>query len=697
MPRIPQYVAQQAPSGSIQGAPARPVDVSGLVHGAASANDTFQRLQQHQEVQRLQLAEDEARVTVANTVSQAHSTWTEKLAAAKQSAPEGAPGFTAGVLKEFDAWSEKAQADAPELGRKIIQQRLAEFRVSMHAKAFEYETAARNDKVVGDYETGLDADRRTVMADPSQFPQLLASRLAVVNTLSLPADRKGKIAEITRERMANDAAAGIVDRTPERFLSMAGMAGGKTGKDGQPLPVDPAKAAAAVKNDPLLQHMKPEDLQRQVERATVLSTQREALRQAAADRAARQAEIETQRIDNEAAQAWNILSARARDGVLTDPVADRPLFDAMSKRPVYSREYAKLAARVPEGNAVAQLPLDTQRKQLDGLYAARNTNGTSIDLESRIKQREKVLSSAERDYKIDPLRAGAERGLIAAVAPLDSTNIDTMIQSIGPRVQQAGVIATRTGVQVSPFTPDEAHKVKNELDALAPAQRSAKVAALSERMGPQAAQGLAAQLDDKDKALALALASGSTQTTNGRYLSELILKGAQAKKDGTSTKGAKAPELKSSQWQANITSQLEGLYPAQTLTDRTRDAAVFIAHGIAAEQGGELSSRDLERAASMAVGGRIVEHNAKRIPLPSWADGDALAKRLKSVSPDEIKAQSGDTVRAGGVAVPVADFVKSLPGAQLMLAGSWRYAVIVNGRPVTNDKGVPVTIPLYSQ
>jgi hypothetical protein len=425
----------------------------------------------------------------------------------------------------------------------------------------------------------------------------------------------------------------------------------------------------------------------------------EAQRKAEADRAAHKAEMAAAKREREANQAYTIASDLAREGKMLDPAAAKPLLDKMAGTP-YAAAYAERVKAVVANAAVATLPLEVQRQRLDALKAKRNKDGTSPGLEHEIEASERIYASADREYQADPLRAASERRVpgVETIAPLDSTSIDTMILSIGPRVEQAGIVATRTGSQVSPLTSDEARRMKVELDALPPQQRSAKVAALAARVGPQAAQGLAAQLDKDDRALALAFGAGSVATTSGRYVSELILKGSQAKKDGTSTKNEKEPGVKSAQWEARVATVLNGMYPGQTLTDRTREAAVFIAHGMAAEQMGALSDRDLERAVGFAVGGRVTEHNGRRIPLPSRVSDSALERRLQSVTSDQIKAQAGgDTVRAGGVAVPVDEFVRRLPGAQLMYAtggerSPWRYMVIVGGRPVTNDKGAPILV-----
>ena len=109
---------------------------------------------------------------------------------------------------------------------------------------------------------------------------------------------------------------------------------------------------------------------------------------------------------------------------------------------------------------------------------------------------------------------------------------------------------------------------------------------------------------------------------------------------------------------------------------------------IAAENGGRLDEKDMQRAVLLASGSQmIIEHNGRKIPLPAGVDEDMLAKRLHSVAPAEVEAQAGKSVRVAGVDVPVADFVKALPGAELTYAGPGRFNVIAGGRPVMSADG----------
>ena len=231
------------------------------------------------------------------------------------------------------------------------------------------------------------------------------------------------------------------------------------------------------------------------------------------------------------------------------------------------------------------------------------------------------------------------------------------------------------------------------------------VATLAQAIGPQAAQGLAVQMDKKDKGMALAFAFSGSQTTEGRFTSELILRGQQAKADGTSTKGLREPEVKAAGWKAHAAAELDGVFGNAAFTAQVRDAAELIMHGMASETGGRLSRDDMDRAVRLAVGGTLVEHNGRKIPLPAGINADMLEKRLGSITADEIARQtvvpradgqpsdlSKATVRAGGVEVPVAQFVQSLPAAPLMPVRPGEFAVLVGGRPVVNAAGVPIVV-----
>jgi hypothetical protein len=406
--------------------------------------------------------------------------------------------------------------------------------------------------------------------------------------------------------------------------------------------------------------------------------------QAAADRAAAAAD----RRLKVAEAGFTTFQSMTDKGTKIDPAFTEEMINATAGTP-YQAGIRALAKQSVETGGLAAQPIAQQKQALQAIDQQIATNGRTPELDKRRSQIEKVARASEQDAADDPMRASLERGVVTNLPPLDMVNPSGLAASIAIRTEQAARAAQWTGRPASPLTNDEAVQVGTMLDGLAPKEKSVAIAALAKAIGPQASQGMAAQLDKKDKALGLAFAFSSDKTTEGRYTSELVLRGEQAKKDGTSTKGEKQPDLKVAQWSAFIASELDGVYPTPTITNQTREAAILIAHGIASEQGGSLSTKDLERATRLAMSGSIVEHNGRKVALPAGVDQDMLDKRLESITPAELGTA---TVRAGGMSLPAAEFLRTLPGQQLMYVAPGKFAVLVGGRPVTNEQGRPVIV-----
>lgn len=688
MPQLPQYISQTRARGQVAGAQPGIVDTSGLVQGVQQAANTITNEQKREaakaqaERDRVtqQLAENEARVATVNAESDIDLKIANRFDEASKT-PDGLVGFTDSIMKDFDGWAKEAGENASDAARPHIAVAAARMRGQLNLKAYSAETQYRQGKVVSDYSDGLDADRKLVFADPSQFNVALARRTALVNTLEVPEAVRTKLGEQTREGLAYEAASAIAERQPEAFLQHVGIGGAKTGKDGKPLPTDPKRAADAVANDPVLSNLSPEKLRQVVDRATMLSVQREAQRQQLAEQNARRAEIEASRREREANQAYSILSERTRNGKITDPVADKPLLDKIAGTP-YASAYAAQAQQVATSTAAAMLPIGQQQAQLDALKArAASSAGTSTGLETEIKAREQILSSAKTEYAADPIRAASERGVIAQPAPVQlQAGLPGLLQSIGPRLQQSAIVDAQTGKTGSPFTPDEAQQVGQMLLSLPVPEQSRAIAALSEKMGPRRAQALAGQISNHDRPLALAMQAGSTMTTAGRPVAELILRGGQAARDKSVKEDASA--------NAKIAELVGDTFAGQTRED-VMDSARLISLGLLSE-----GSSDPERAVRLAVGGNIIEHAGKRIPVAS-ADvtSESFAAGLARVPASQVTAQSADgKVFAAGHEMPLDQFMAALPSAQLQPAGRGRYFVRAGGGLVTNASRQPIVI-----
>lgn len=402
--------------------------------------------------------------------------------------------------------------------------------------------------------------------------------------------------------------------------------------------------------------------------------------------AAQRAERERERHMRQAEAEFNTFQALADKGTIIAPeYVDRVV--QMTAGTPYQAGVKAIAEQARETGGIAAQPLAVQQATLDAIDRQIAQQGRTPELDRRREQVSKVMAASKSDLKTDGLRAGLERGVLTDLAPIDVSTPASFEATIATRVQQAETVSAWSGRPVSPLDANEAEQLRTMLDALPAKEKSQAIATIAESIGPRAAGALSQQLDDKDKALSLAFASSGSKTTAGRYTSELILKGATAIKDGVVMKDDK----KVTGWRATIAQQVDGAFPDERAANAAKEAAYLIAAGIAQENGGSIGGKDLERAVRLAIGGDIIEHNGKKIPIP--AELDDFEDSLKSIPVSDIQKQAPDgRVIAGGVEVSVEDFAKSIPGQELVYAGPGRYAVIVRGRPVTNSEGRRVYI-----
>ena len=689
MPRIQQYVAQDMTGGAVRpGHIAHPVDLSPLARGA----DTFARasedLRIHQERMSEQLADDEAKVAVTNTLSQAGADWTEKLQNAQTSAAAGAPGFTAGMLKEFDGWAKDAGAQVPERGRQQLEQQLGRFRQGLHADAFRFEVKARGEKLVGDFSAGTDADRKAVFTQPGMFTDVLARRLATLELLDLPAAVKTKLAETARESLAIEAASAQVERDPDGLLARLGIRGAKVGKDGKMQPPDEAKAAEAVRNDPVFASLSPQALRQVVDRATMISETRKAQAAAEADRQARLAEIAAARREREVGQAWNIVSAQNAAGMVLDESNPntKALIRKLAGTP-YAAAFTEMQKSAAAGATVAAAPISQQQARLDSLIEQRNSKGWSPELGAEIKRSETMLTEARADYAKEPLRAALDRRVFGpeGLAQVDTRSLDGLLQTIGPRVEQARTVSGRTGKPESPLMSDEAHAVADAFAQLPAGQRAGWTSRLSAQLPPAQALALAKQLEPKNRALYLMMAAGTDKTGSGKLVAEWIDKGQKAHID----KAVREDESPGTGLVASISKEIGDALSGPARAD-VAEAARFAWLGQKAEN----YSPTAAGVVRLVLGGDLVEHNGRRVPVPGGLGIDGLRDRLTSMPAAKIAAQAPDgwVYSTEGRQMGIPEFLADLPRAQLEPAGQGRYTVRSGMGQAVNAQGRPIVI-----
>mgnify|MGYP000016366251 FL=1 len=411
--------------------------------------------------------------------------------------------------------------------------------------------------------------------------------------------------------------------------------------------------------------------------------------EAASARADRAAERHLKKAEAE----FNTFQSLADKGTTIDPTYIDVVLQKTAGTP-YQQAVANVAKQAQENGGIASRPIYEQQAELDRIDAQIAKTGRTPELDKRREQLQKIVRGSQSDLKDNGLRAGLERGVIADMAPLDVSTPEAIAASIPKRIEQAEAVGAWAGKPgspkpVSPFDSNEAEQIRNMLETLPPKQRSEAVSTIARSVGPRLAGAVAEQLDKQDKPLALAFAMAGSQTTTNRFTSELILKGAQAMKDGAVMKDDK----KVTGWKASIASAVDGAFANEKAASAVKDAAYYIAAGIAQENGGSVSSSEIKRAVRLAVGGDIIERNGKKLPIPAGMEAGDFEKRLQGIPKGDILKQApGGKVRVAGAEMSVEEFATSIPGQELAIVGPGRYAVIVKGRPVVNDKGRPIIV-----
>lgn len=578
--------------------------------------------------------EDEAKLYTVNAVGRVQERAMTTLSEAEQTGTM--PGVTDRLLKSYADWEKEEDAGAPPRAKGMLAEQLARMRFGVHERAFTAETLARQHGLESDYLTGADADGRMVWAEPDTFSQALARRRAVLDVLNLPQETKDKLWLKTRAGLATQAAYGRAERDPEAVLRLLGF------NPANPVQRLKNSGAEAIQADPAFSQLPDDQLQLVLHRSQTLVSQKIARREADGDRRLRNAEA---------------MIGGVRD-VLMAGKRLSPEYSQAAAAAVAGTPYEKALGEMLKGSAertsFALQPLKVQEQALLAEHAQANQGADPKRLK-RIAEAQQVHDQQVKDFGADPLVAGVEYGLIDRPAPLDTSSWAGVVDGMRRRMPQAQAVESHVGKPVSPLTRDEAGAVSAMLASMPPRDRAQAVAVASQVLGPAQAGALAQQFEKitnggalPERAVGYAFAMQDGKTTAGRLRSELVLKGADAMRTGTSTK-VENPVfgVPPARWAGVLSSQLEG-FPDQAVRQQITEAATLIAHGIASEQGGKLGRDDLDRALRLAVGGTLVPRgvpitsDGKRttalIPLPAGKTEDDLDAAIEAMTPQTLAA-----------------------------------------------------------
>lgn len=415
-----------------------------------------------------------------------------------------------------------------------------------------------------------------------------------------------------------------------------------------------------------------------------------------------QDELRAQRVQREQERRMNNAQAEfqtfqtlADKGTVLDPAYIDRVSQATAGTPYQSGVIA-LAKQAKETGGLAAQPIGVQRQLLTEVDSLIAKQGRTPELDKRREQLQKVVNGSEQDMQRDPLRAGLERGVITSLPPLNlQGGVQGLVQQLGERVVQADRVKTWAGRPVSPLTAEESQSLGQMLKGLPVEQRASGIAMIAATMPPQQTQALAAQLvggqdknDPQSKALGIALALGAARTNFDRPTSELVLRGAQALKDKTINEEKKPVDG----WMGRINQAAAGLYMNPQQAEMVAETTRLILAGKISE-GGNSGDSDVKAALQLAVGGRTPMHNGQRIVIPAGVEPADFERRLKAYPAQELATQLPDgKVYVRGQPMELAQFLTSLPDAQLSTVGRGRYVVKAGGSLAANANAQPIVI-----
>ena len=421
---------------------------------------------------------------------------------------------------------------------------------------------------------------------------------------------------------------------------------------------------------------------------------------------------ERQRLETRAEQAWRQGLDLSQYGILSPETGDRLLKEMAGTS--FAQSFQALLQTQRETGPVALMPTKTVQAQLDAVNQRMVTEGVSEGLIQQQKRLEKVIEGQRSDMNQEgDLRAWGKRGVgLPPEIDVLRSDLGSVADQIAARANVHEAITLRKGAPAQVLYPQEAELLVRQLRSMPAQDQADAVALMASRMPARLATAVGMQLAQgseslKDRALGFALRMGSRQTTGidgkgstPRYVSELMLRGADSLASGKGTKGAEnTPEASPNKWPAQIANYLDGTFTTEQATKDVVDAATLVAHGIAAEQGGKLDADDLKRAVRIALGGTLVargrpiQRNGRtenaQIPLPAGFTEDDLDKRLESLRASDLGAPE---VVAGGRVMPAEQVLPLIRNAPLSPVADGVYAPLINGRTMFTPSGNLVTI-----
>lgn len=603
-----------------------------------------------------------AKAWLSPTLSGAEIEARRHLSELYQTAPEDGSGVVPKLLDAFDKQTEDIVSKAPnEAAKTFAKEHRDSLRTRLADQALNFEATQGMAWRANQYLTGIDNAGKLVMQDPSKsnFLTQMATQSALIDSAEIAPAERIKLKNNLHQTLTNAAAATVMDRDPYAVQDATSKAMGHNGFTGQT-------------GVPWVDSATPEQVKVWNSQATAKIKQLE-------NEQARKT-LDREKVAQDLYSGAVDLSNK---GQYFSQSYQSALLQG-SKGTVFEKPVLELIESQRQSAGFASAPAAARAAALNNLRAdgATPAQGTSPGMHKGLEKLEAIDSAIDSAIKDNPWQAAQKYGVVQQAPVVNLTSVTEVVNLIGQRSAQSGQVEQWAGRPISPLQPEEAEQFARILRAMPPEQAATALSQIGARAGSQGRiAALASQIKDRDGVIGLAMAYSNYMTTLGRPTAEFILRGDQAIKD----KLVKPDGEVETGWRGAIAKEIRGAYSNREVEDQVINAAFLIA----AAKGG-----DTDNAINLASGG-IVNFNGSKVPLPYGMKGgeSAFKDKIKAVTTQNLEAQTpGGTVKAGSATMPVSEFVKTLPQAQLVHAGNGLYNVRAGNTLVTNTAGQRIFI-----
>lgn len=363
--------------------------------------------------------------------------------------------------------------------------------------------------------------------------------------------------------------------------------------------------------------------------------------------------------------------------------------------PQFSARADELIRIAQEGSGFGAQPLDQQAAALSSMERQVQSGGGSPDVQKRLAHLRSMHDRQQQAYKENPWQAAQRFGRLGVQAQeADITELGQVPGLITQRMKQISSVETMAGQPVSPLQPEEARQFMTLLNQSDEVQQSRALAQASTGLSLGQINALASQLKDGNKAYGIALRLGSENTTAGRMVSELVLRGHRAIRD----KIIKRDDAALTGWRSQIAPLVQGTLGSEEAENDVIDAAFYVlaaqdVDGAKAPGFTRGFGSGAEDAVAMVVGQPVTLQGVKTL-LPRGMKESDFFDAMHARAPDQVKAiaPSGKVYWRGREMNFQTDVLPNLETYGMQRDPSGRYVPTTRGFMLTADPAG--TIPL---